>query len=159
MQTTYQIVRLYRDDDHPDHGRIIRRKLSLAEAQSHCRRDDTREEGPDGLAVWFDGYEAEPSDDDNGGELFLWATSDYGFYHSRLYPIARNFGRKWRAGTFDQDRALSFLTEVFRDAAKAYCAELGGDWRQTFPVPARRAAAAHWLAGFIGECECGNFTD
>ena len=52
--TTYKIVRMYRDDEHPDHLRVIETGLTLEEAQEHCRREDTREEG-----VWFDGYDEE----------------------------------------------------------------------------------------------------
>lgn len=59
MSTTYQIVRHYYEDDHPDHLAVIRSGLTLEEAQAHCRRDDTHEMGPDGLAVWFDGYQEE----------------------------------------------------------------------------------------------------
>lgn len=51
---TYKIVRMYADPNHAWHRTVIDTGLSLAEAQAHCRRDDTRESG-----VWFDGYEAE----------------------------------------------------------------------------------------------------
>lgn len=46
----YQIVRLRR------HGsrRVLRKALTLAEAQRHCRLDSTH--GPN----WFDGYELMP---------------------------------------------------------------------------------------------------
>lgn len=46
---TYKIIRFR------FHGpkRVIRRGLTLAQAQAHCRRADTKGAG------WFDGYEAE----------------------------------------------------------------------------------------------------
>jgi hypothetical protein len=52
--TTYKIVRDYFDESHPDHLKVIRRGLTLAEAQEHCRDPRTREAG-----VWFDGYTEE----------------------------------------------------------------------------------------------------
>jgi hypothetical protein len=47
---TYRIERFYADDRHSE---IIVRGLTLAQAQAHCRRDDTRGPG------WFDGYNQE----------------------------------------------------------------------------------------------------
>jgi hypothetical protein len=49
-EPTYKIVRFY-FDDRP--RRVMRRHLSLKEAQAHCRDESTHGEG------WFDGYEAE----------------------------------------------------------------------------------------------------
>lgn len=49
--TTYKIVRFYFEDRPAD---VIVRGLTLEQAQTHCRRADTREAG-----VWFDGYEEE----------------------------------------------------------------------------------------------------
>ena len=47
----YKIVRFCLDEDHPDHNRVIKTGLTEAEAQEHCRKDDTHEPG-----VWFDSY-------------------------------------------------------------------------------------------------------
>ena len=51
---TYQIIRFYSEDGHPNHGDVIRTGLTLEQAQAHCRDESTREAG-----VWFDGYEQE----------------------------------------------------------------------------------------------------
>lgn len=48
---TYKIVRFYADSEHPDNNKIIKRGLTLEQAQEHCSRENTHEEG-----VWFDGY-------------------------------------------------------------------------------------------------------
>ena len=50
----YKIVRFCFDNNNPDHRKVVRSGLTLEEAQDHCQRDDTREQG-----VWFDGYEEE----------------------------------------------------------------------------------------------------
>ena len=52
---SYRIVRFYRDG----RRRIIKRGLTLEEAQAHCRRDDTHEVDEQGQVVWFDGYDEE----------------------------------------------------------------------------------------------------
>lgn len=52
---TYKIVRFFRDDS--SLNRTVKRGLTLEEAQTWCRRDDTRAEG------WFDGY----TEDEQGG--------------------------------------------------------------------------------------------
>lgn len=49
---TYKIIRFHQDDRPSE---VITRGLTLAQAQAHCRRPDTR--GAD----WFDGYESEQS--------------------------------------------------------------------------------------------------
>lgn len=51
--STYKIVRFVFDEADPDHGKVIKRGLSLEEAQEHCQREDTHGDG------WFDGYTEE----------------------------------------------------------------------------------------------------
>ena len=50
----YKIVRFCFYVNHLDNHKVIKTGLTLEEAQEHCQRDDTREEG-----VWFDGYDEE----------------------------------------------------------------------------------------------------
>lgn len=47
---TYKIIRFYRARRPSE---VIQTGLTLAEAQAHCRRDDTQGPG------WFDGYDEE----------------------------------------------------------------------------------------------------
>ena len=47
----YNIIRYYKNRQR--NREVIRRKLTLEEAQSWCSREDTRKEWH-----WFDGYEA-----------------------------------------------------------------------------------------------------
>ena len=47
MEARYMIIRFHKNKN----SRIIKRNLTLEEAQAHCRRDDTHGEN------WFDGYD------------------------------------------------------------------------------------------------------
>lgn len=49
MKTKYKIIRMYRDANTP--SQVIKRGLTLREAQAHCKRSDTKGDG------WFDGYD------------------------------------------------------------------------------------------------------
>lgn len=52
-KTCYSIVRFYSPmDGRPNE--VMQEGLTLKQAQKHCRRKDTREDG-----VWFDGYREE----------------------------------------------------------------------------------------------------
>lgn len=48
---TYKILRFYRSGRKP---KVIKRGLSLEDAQAHCKDPATRKAG-----VWFDGYDKE----------------------------------------------------------------------------------------------------
>jgi len=51
-QQLYKIIRFFRESNHL--SRVIKRNLTLDEAQAHCRNPLTAKEGE-----WFDGYEAQ----------------------------------------------------------------------------------------------------
>lgn len=48
---TYKIVRYYRDN--PSNNKVIKKGLTLEEAQKHCTNEATQGDG------WFDGYTKE----------------------------------------------------------------------------------------------------
>lgn len=52
INMTYFIVRFYRE--RYKSSRIIKRGLTLEQAQAHCRNPSTQKEGE-----WFDGYDSE----------------------------------------------------------------------------------------------------
>ena len=51
-QQLYKIIRFFRE--RTKDSRVIKRNLTLDEAQAHCRNPSTMKEGE-----WFDGYEAQ----------------------------------------------------------------------------------------------------
>lgn len=57
-EQTYMIRRFCFNDEHPDHHKVIRRGLSLDEAQEHCNDPATAGED-DERGSWFDGYDEE----------------------------------------------------------------------------------------------------
>ena len=52
QQPLYKIIRFFRIREHL--SQIVKRNLTLEEAQAHCRNPLTRKEGE-----WFDGYEVQ----------------------------------------------------------------------------------------------------
>tara|TARA_R110000824_G_scaffold3750_5_gene17864 strand:- start:105 stop:269 length:165 start_codon:yes stop_codon:yes gene_type:complete len=51
-QQLYKIIRFFQKREH--RSTIVKRNLTLDEAQAHCRNPSTMKEGE-----WFDGYEAQ----------------------------------------------------------------------------------------------------
>ena len=51
-QQLYKIIRFFRKSEHLNE--IVKRNLTLDEAQAHCQNPLTRKEGE-----WFDGYEVQ----------------------------------------------------------------------------------------------------
>ena len=49
---TYKIIRFYKERHKS--SRVIKRGLTLEQAQAHCQDPSTRKEG-----CWFDGFESE----------------------------------------------------------------------------------------------------
>jgi hypothetical protein len=53
--TTYKIIRMFKNGNQ----RIIKRGLTLNEAQAHCRLESTHKKDSQGNVIWFDGYDEE----------------------------------------------------------------------------------------------------
>lgn len=47
--STYMVVRKYKDSSHPDHDKVIAEGLTRQQAKDHCNDPSTEEAG-----VWFD---------------------------------------------------------------------------------------------------------
>jgi len=52
---TYKIIRF----KFKGSKKVIKKGLSLSEAQSHCQREDTHKIKKNGDVIWFDGYAVE----------------------------------------------------------------------------------------------------
>jgi len=52
---TYKIIRF----KFKGSNKIIKRGLSLSEAQTHCKSEDTHKIKKNGDVIWFDGYAVE----------------------------------------------------------------------------------------------------
>lgn len=54
---TYKIIRFFNDPKKC--SKIIRKGLTLEEAQMHCNHNDSISLNKDGKPIWFDGYTKE----------------------------------------------------------------------------------------------------
>lgn len=66
--TTYRVVRFFQNPEAPSHRKVVKRGLSRAEAQEHCRDPETssrtcklseNRHRTDQWGPWFDGWEEE----------------------------------------------------------------------------------------------------
>lgn len=82
-------------------------------------------------------------------ELVLFTTNDYAIYTSAIMPAIRCLQKKFKAGTFDAEKALKQFYHVATYAAKAYARDFGGCYYKMFSTADRRAAAADLLAYYM----------
>lgn len=52
--TSYEVIRFYKDSSHPDHHKIIKSDLTRQEVTEYFDENDTKEDD-----VWFDGFQKE----------------------------------------------------------------------------------------------------
>lgn len=85
-------------------------------------------------------------------ELMLFATNDYATYTAAIQPAIRCLSKKYRAGTFDADKAVKQFYHVATYAAKAYAREFcdkATAYYKVFSTADRRATAADLLDYFM----------
>jgi hypothetical protein len=94
-------------------------------------------------------------------DLELWCENDGTLYrHSRL-PVTLVLQRRWRAGTYDEARAIVAMRRVVDAGARLYLREFGGDagrWHDVFTVADRNEVARRMCAALVDEWQLGNFT-
>lgn len=101
-------------------------------------------------------------DDAAAEELLLYLQNDSRFWGPRSQgdAIERNYARRWKKGTFDEERAADGYMHVLKSAAQQYVKEHGSPsdrWYEMFNAPTRRAAALQLVEEFVAEAKLGNF--
>ena len=79
-----------------------------------------------------------------------------------IKPSTIALGKAHKSGEFDYERALKFLTNRCREAAKQYALEFGSmtdSWQSMFSVADRKACAESILEGMLAEFHLGNYWD
>ena len=77
-----------------------------------------------------------------------------------MKPSYKALSKAHRSGNFDYERALKFLFNKYRQAAKQYCLEHGSmtdNWKTIFSVNDRKACALITLESMLGEFRLGNY--
>lgn len=89
-------------------------------------------------------------------ELVLFTTNDYATYTRAIQPAIRCLAKKYRAGTFDAEKAVKQFYHVATYAAKEYAREFcdkATAYYKVFSTADRRAAAADLLDYFMEDIE------
>lgn len=102
------------------------------------------------------------ADEDAAAELLLYITNTGELYGPRSIgdSIEKNYARKWKAGTFNRDKAIVGYKYLVEAAAKRYVKEHGSRgqmWHSMFDVPTRQLVAQMLTDSFVEEAELGNF--
>lgn len=87
-------------------------------------------------------------------ELFLYATNEYSLYNSYIQPILKNFRRKVKNGTFNENLAPKAFDTCVKDAAMRYCKEFatpGHPYYHIFNAATRREVASRMYEYFADE--------
>ena len=77
-------------------------------------------------------------------------------------PSTIAIGKAHKSGEFDYERALKYLKNRLREAAKQYTLEHGSmtdRWDRLFTVSTRNACALMILEGMLAEFRLGNYWD
>ena len=77
-----------------------------------------------------------------------------------IKPASIAIGKAYKAGNLNYDKALKYLTNRTREAARQY-AQMHGSmtqgWQQMFPLSDRKACAESILEGILSEARLGNY--
>jgi hypothetical protein len=92
-------------------------------------------------------------------ELELYATN----VEAWIAPVIKTLSKKHRAGIFDYDKAIDYVSRYcLIPAAKQYRLEFGGmtdRWSDLFPRATRQDAAQAIVDSWLAEFRLGNYWD
>ena len=77
-----------------------------------------------------------------------------------IKPATIAIGKAHQRGDLNYDKALKYLTNRAREAAKQYALMHGSmtqGWQQMFPLSDRKACAESILEGILSEARLGNY--
>jgi hypothetical protein len=98
-------------------------------------------------------------ENNDGDELYIYASSNSELYRKRLQPVYKNAITKMAQGKYDARKAIKLFMYVVDDAAKMYSKEFsdGTDYSVMFPKSVREYVAIRMRDDFETEAELGNY--